>query len=80
MTSASTIREAINTRPFRLFTVCISDQRSYLVPHPDFIVVGPNGRTVIVFLPDGGASVLDPLHITSLDYQAIPEPTTPGEH
>jgi hypothetical protein len=68
MTSATVIREAITARPFKPFTVRVSDQRSYLVPHPDFILVGPNGRTVVIVLPDDGVRVLDTLHITSLDF------------
>jgi hypothetical protein len=67
MMSVSAIREAINAQPFRPFTVRVADQRSYLVPHPEFISIGPNNRTAVVWFNDGGCSILDMLLITGID-------------
>jgi hypothetical protein len=74
MTTAPAIREAIQASPFQPFRVRVSDQRVYSIPHPEFISVGPNGRTVVIHLEDGGVRVLDTLHITGLDFG--PAPTT----
>ena len=63
----NTICEAINAHPFQPFTVRVADQRSYLIPHPEFVAIGPNNRTVVVFLQDGGCSFLDMLLITGID-------------
>lgn len=67
MMSVSTIRDAIAAKPFRPFVVRVADQRSYEIPHPEFIAIGPGGRTVVVFLEDDGASILDMPLITGID-------------
>ena len=67
MMAVSTIRDAIKAAPFQPFIVYVADQRSYTIPHPDFVAIGPNNRTLIVFHDDGGASLLDMLMITGID-------------
>lgn len=69
MMSVSTIREAIQARPFRPFTVYVADQRKYRIPHPEYVALGPNGRTLIVFHDDGGASLLDMLLVSGVDVE-----------
>ncbi len=67
MMAVSSIREAIQAHPFQPFTVRVADQRSYLIPHQEFVAIGPNNRTVVVFNQDGGCSILDMLLITGID-------------
>jgi hypothetical protein len=78
MMSVSTIREAIQARPFRPFTVYVADQRSYRVPHPEYIAIGSQGRTLAIFHDDGGVSVLDMLLISGID--VAPAAPSDGPH
>lgn len=48
-----TIRELHTARPFRPFTMHMADGRSVEVRHPEFMAMSPNGRTAIVFSPEG---------------------------
>jgi hypothetical protein len=67
MMSVSTIREAIKATPFKPFRVMITDQRSYNIEHPEYVAIGPQNRTLVVFHDDGGASFIDMLMITRID-------------
>jgi hypothetical protein len=67
MMSVSTIRDAINAQPFRPFTVHVADQRTFTIPHPEFVSIGPQNRTLVIWNEDGGASFLDMLMITGID-------------
>ena len=70
------IREALQARPFRPFTIRLTDGRSLPVPHPDFVAIA--GRTVLVTSPsqDESYSVVDSVLIVSLDFLAA---TAPGQ-
>jgi hypothetical protein len=50
---------------FRPFELQLSNGRKITVPHPDFIIVG-NG-TVVVMGENDAVSIIDALHIVSLD-------------
>jgi hypothetical protein len=60
------IREALNKRPFKPFTISLADGRSFFVSHPESVAVGK--RRVIVVKPDDSWSEVEPLLIVSLDY------------
>jgi hypothetical protein len=60
------IRDAINKRPFKAFTISLADGRSFFVPHPELVAVGK--RRIIVVKPDDSWSEVEPLLIVSLDY------------
>lgn len=77
MMSVSSIREAISARPFRPFTVRVADQRSYTIPHPEFVNIGPQNRSLVIWHDDGGASIVDMLMITGIDLPA-PEDIPPS--
>ncbi len=49
---------------FQPFSISLSDGRSFLVPHRDFIAVGRGLISVID--PDDIQHTIDPLHITSI--------------
>jgi hypothetical protein len=72
MMAVSAIREAIAAHPFQPFTIRVADQRSYTVPHPEFVSIGPQNRSLVVWLDDGGCSILD--MITGIDLPAPLEP------
>ncbi len=50
---------------FRPFAIELSSGRRYVVPHPEFIMVG---RTVVVVMgADESVTTIDPFHITALE-------------
>ena len=71
--NAFTLRDALRLQPFKPFTLTLVDGRSYEIRHPEFVIVSPKGREVIIVNEDESWSFLEPLLILSLDYDA---PTT----
>jgi len=61
------IREAVHKQPFQPFVISLADGRSLRVPHPDFVAVHP--RRIVVISDDGSWSVVEPLLVSSLDYE-----------
>ena len=56
---------------FKPFTLRLSDGRSFLIPHRDFIAVG---RGIVSVIDDRDVShTVDPLHIVSIDEPVLPE-------
>ena len=64
--TAEQVREARKKAPFKAFTIYLSDQRRFDIPHPDFVWVMPGGRTIGVAHENGAAVIIDLLHVTSL--------------
>lgn len=63
------LRATLQATPFRPFTVRMADGRSFDVGHPDFLLVGPNGRTAFVFGPSGAEfSMLDVMLMTEIAF------------
>ena len=64
------IREALHRQPFEPFTICLADGRQLEVPHPDFVaIVGE--RRIVVVREDETWAVVEPLLISSLEYEAV---------
>lgn len=61
------VREALHKQPFEPFAISLADGRTLPVPYPDFVAVHP--RRIIVISDDGSSSVVEPLMISSLDYE-----------
>jgi hypothetical protein len=53
--------------PFRKFTVHLADGRDVAVRHQEFLMLSPNGRTMVVYQPDGGFNIIDLLLVTDLE-------------
>lgn len=64
------IREAVHTQPFRPFRLRLAGGPIIEVPHPDFIALGPKGRTVIVYGADESYKVLDTTLISEIGHAA----------
>jgi hypothetical protein len=66
------LRNTIRASPFRPFTVHVADGRTFHVPHPDFVVQSPAGRTVILFdsAENESFSIVDLLLVTELEVGA----------
>jgi hypothetical protein len=67
-------REALNAQPFEPFVIHIADGRSIPVVSREFIMRDPQGRTVMVYQPDGHLSTIDLLLVTELEKRPNGEP------
>ena len=56
---ADQIFELLHATPFRPFTIVLPSDRVIRVPHPDFVSIAPNRRTLIVWKAHGGGQILD---------------------
>jgi hypothetical protein len=70
------VRQALHREPFQPFAIHLADGRSLPVPHPDFVALTP--RRVIVGASDDSWAVVEPLLISSLDYDPPTAPRTDG--
>jgi hypothetical protein len=70
------IREALHKQPFEPFSLRLADGRALSVPHRDFVALHP--RRIIVINEDASWSVIEPLLIVSIDYDARPKKGTNG--
>ena len=62
------IRKAYQARPFKPFTLRTGGGREYHVPHPEFMLITPPGRTIIVVDQDGAVDLIDLLLVESLHF------------
>ena len=64
--TAEQVKKARESAPFKAFTIYLSDQRRFEIPHADFVWVMPGGRTIGIADEKGAAEIIDLLHVTSL--------------
>jgi hypothetical protein len=64
------IKEAVHAQPFRPFVLRLAGGSEITVSHPDYIALGPRGRTLIVYGPDESWRVLDVVLIGEIAYPA----------
>ena len=64
--TAEQVRKAREKAPFKPFTIYLSDQRSFQIPHQDFVWVVPGGRTIGISDEAGVVEIVDLVHVTSL--------------
>ena len=64
--TAEQVRKAKEEAPFRPFRLFLSDQRSFMIDHPDFLWIIPGGRTIAVADPSGAVEIIDLIHVSSL--------------
>jgi hypothetical protein len=69
--TAEQVREAKDKAPFKPFTIYLSDQRRFQIPHSDFVWVMPGGRTIGIAHPNGAAEIVDLVHVTSLKLNGV---------
>lgn len=66
-------------RPFKPFRMFLSDGRSFLIEHAEYVARSPNGRTVGLFdIEDGALEAVDLLHVTSLKLNGSVAVAPPG--
>jgi hypothetical protein len=76
MATIEQVRDAMQTVPFRGFTVKLTDGQEYFVKHRDFISVPatPRGRDLVIH-DDKGTHRVDILHVVQVEY---PDPGEPS--
>jgi len=67
------VREAREKAPFKPFTIYLSGQRRFEIPHPDFVWVMPGNRTIGIAHANGAAEIVDLVHVTSVKLNGIGE-------
>lgn len=64
--TAEQVRKAREKAPFKPFTIYLSDQRRFQIPHQDFVWVVPGGRTIGIADETGAVEIIDLVRVTSL--------------
>lgn len=64
------LREAHQARPFRAFTLHMSDGRSHRVKHPEALAVSPSGRTAVLFTPKDATHFIGLLLVTDIEIES----------
>jgi hypothetical protein len=54
-----------------LFAIHLADGREIPVLSPEFILVVPSGRTIVVCQPDGRLNIIDLLLVTDLEFRPL---------
>ena len=68
--STDELRSLLRATPFRPFTVYLPSDKAFSVRHPEFAVLTPPGRTLIVLHgEDNGFDLLDVPLITRVEVQ-----------
>ncbi len=69
--SADELRRLLGAVPFRPFTVYLPSEKAFRIPHSDFALLTPNGRTFIVSQEQSDAvDILDVPLITRVEVEA----------
>jgi len=63
------IRRVHRARPFRPFWICLADGREIRVAHPEFLMVVPDMRTLVVGVPRVGLEIIDAPLVTGISYR-----------
>lgn len=64
--TAEQVRKAREKAPFKPFTIYLSDQRHFQIPHQDFVWIVPCGRTIGIADETGAVEIVDLVRVTSL--------------
>ena len=62
------IKEYLEGSPFQPFKIVSVDGHEVEVPHPDYVSIGPGGRTAVVWKSNGGFAVFDMALVTRLEF------------
>ena len=65
------LRAALQASPFRPFTIRMADGRSFDIPHPDFLLLSPGGRTAFAYRSEEDFSIVDVMLMTEIEFGAV---------
>jgi hypothetical protein len=71
------LRQLYDAQPFRAFVVHLADGRQIPVRHREYLAIGPQGRTFVVYQPDESLNIIDLPMVTALEVR--PESTAPAQ-
>ena len=60
------IRTAVQSRPFRPFSVRLANGSEIDIQSQDYVALHPDGKTFIIFEPNGGYRIVDIPLVTDL--------------
>lgn len=60
------IKTAVQSRPFRAFTVRLANGLQFQIQSQEHVAVHPDGKTFIIFEPNGGYRIVDIPLVTDL--------------
>ncbi len=63
------LRQAYRATPFRPFILHLADGREIPVRSPEFMMISPSGRTIMVSQLDDSYNVIDLLLVTDLEFK-----------
>ena len=68
------LRKLLRAAPFKPFRLHLADQRTFDVPHPEFVAIQPAGRWIVVVAPNelGGYEVVNMPLIVSMTVSRPP--------
>jgi hypothetical protein len=66
-------RQALLRQPFRPFQIVLADGRSFLISHPEFAAMAPNGREVTLYEEDSTQHLLEAFLIAQVVVPPGPE-------
>ncbi|MGH8247983.1 MAG: hypothetical protein ACREUU_16295 [Gammaproteobacteria bacterium] len=73
---ADEIKELINAEPFRPIRIVLGNQQSFVVAHTDYLMVGPDGQTVVLYDEQGRFKFLNAQQIRLVEPVTRPSSTT----
>lgn len=59
MATANQIQLGLKAQPYRPITIHLSDGTAFTIDHPEFAIVSPLGREMIVYEADDSANLID---------------------
>ncbi|MGD0088380.1 MAG: hypothetical protein ABSE73_00490 [Planctomycetota bacterium] len=68
------LHDLYSARPFQRFIIHLADGREIPVPHPEWMMFMPGGRTVYVARPDTTVNLIDVFLITDLELRPAGNP------
>ncbi len=68
--SVDGIRAVVEKTPFVPFTARMTSGTRIPVPHPDFAILSPSGRRLVVMREDESLEILDTLMIEAIEHPA----------
>jgi hypothetical protein len=60
------LKSVNDARPFKPYTLELADGSRVEVPHPEFVLITPGGRTIVVATSDDSLKIIDLLLVSAI--------------